>query len=155
MKQLFLLRHGEAGFSQGSDFQRQLTKKGRENLIRMVKSLIGKVDSVDLMYCSPAERTIETADLIQKSITVKDSIFTRDIYHGDLNDMISLLEKTSPSVKSCLFIGHNPTISLLLSHISSENYLGMHPGMMAIIELEIEDWKLIGYGTGILKEIIQ
>mgnify|MGYP003658524145 CR=1 FL=1 len=59
MKQLFLLRHGEAGFSQDSDFQRQLTIKGRQ------------------------------------------------------------------------------------------------PGMMAIIELEIEDWKMIGFGTGILKEIIQ
>ena len=155
MKQLFLLRHGEAGFSQDSDFQRQLTIKGRENLIRMGKSLLGKLNSVDLMYCSPAKRTMETADLIQKSITVKDSIYTKDIYQGDLNDMISILEKTSPSVESCLFVGHNPTISLLLSHISSENYLGMQPGMMAIIELEIEDWKMIGFGTGILKEIIQ
>ncbi|TXE04427.1 SixA phosphatase family protein [Algoriphagus aquimarinus] len=155
MKQLFLLRHGEAGFSQGSDFQRQLTKKGRENLIRMGESLDEKLKSVDLMYCSSAQRTMETADLIGKRITIKESIFTRDIYQGNLGDMISLLEKTSASVDSCLFIGHNPTISLLLSHISDENYLGLQPGMMAVIDLEISDWKMIGFGTGILKEIIQ
>ncbi len=155
MKQLFLLRHGEAGFSQGSDFQRQLTKKGRENLIRMGESLDEKLKSVDLMYCSSAQRTMETADLIGKRITIKESIFTRDIYQGNLGDMISLVEKTSSSVDSCLFVGHNPTISLLLAHISDEDYLGMQPGMMAVIDLEISDWKMIGFGTGILKEIIQ
>src|SRR5690606_8096098 len=146
---------GEAGFSQGSDFQRQLTIKGRENLIRMGKTLDQKLKSVDLMYCSSAERTVETADLVGKHMTIKESIFTRDIYKGDMGDMVALLEKTSASVDSCLFVGHNPTISLLLSHISSENYLGLQPGMMAVIELEITDWKMIGFGTGILKEIIQ
>lgn len=107
------------------------------------------------MYCSSAQRTMETADLIGKRITIKESIFTRDIYQGNLVDMISLLEKTSSSVDSCLFVGHNPTISLLLAHISDENYLGLQPGMMAVIDLEISDWKMIGFGTGILKEIIQ
>ncbi|SFB45472.1 SixA phosphatase family protein [Algoriphagus aquimarinus] len=155
MKQLFLLRHGEAGFSQGSDFQRQLTKKGRENLIRMGESLDEKLKSVDLMYCSSAERTMETANLIGTHITIKESIFTRDIYQGDLGVLIALLEKTSVSVDTCLFVGHNPTISLLLAHISDEQYLGLQPGMMAVIDLEISDWKMIGFGTGILKEIIQ
>ncbi|MEB2778069.1 histidine phosphatase family protein [Algoriphagus sp. D3-2-R+10] len=155
MKQLFLLRHGEAGFSQGSDFQRQLTKKGRENLIRMSGSLCQLFKSVDLMYCSSAERTKETAELIGKYITIKESIFTRDIYQGDLGNMIELLEKTSDAIETCLFVGHNPTISLLLSHISNENYLGLQPGMMAVIDLEISDWKMIGFGTGTLREIIQ
>jgi phosphohistidine phosphatase len=155
MKQLFLLRHAEASFSQGSDFQRQLTNKGRENLIRLGKSLDQKHMSVDLMYCSSAERTMQTADLIRKTIPIKESIFTKDIYQGDLGDIISLLEKTSSSVDTCLFIGHNPVISLLLSHLSDENYLGLQPGMMAILDLEIADWKMIGFGTGTLKEIIQ
>lgn len=155
MKQLFLLRHGEAGFSQGSDFQRQLTKKGREKLIRMGESLVSTIKSVDLMYCSSAERTMETADLIGKYLLIKESIFTKEIYQGDMGDMIALLEKTSSSVESCLFVGHNPTISLLLSHISDENYLGLQPGMMAVIDVEISDWKMIGYGTGVLKEVIQ
>jgi len=155
MKQLFLLRHGEAGFSQGSDFQRQLTKKGRENLIRMGENLDQKLKSVDLMYCSSAECTMETADLIGKHIACKETIFTRDIYQGNMGDMISLLEKTSSSVDTCLFVGHNPTISLLLSHLSDENYVGLQPGMLAIIDLEISTWKMIGFGTGILKEIIQ
>ncbi|PZX53884.1 phosphohistidine phosphatase SixA [Algoriphagus ratkowskyi] len=155
MKQLFLLRHGEAGFSSGSDFQRQLTKNGKEKLIRLGENLDSTHKSMDLMYCSSAERTMETAELIEKYITIKERIYNRDIYHGDMGEMIAFLEKTSNSIDSCLFVGHNPTISLLLSHISGENYLGLQPGMMGVIDLEISDWKMIGYGTGVLKEIIQ
>nr|WP_091696852.1 histidine phosphatase family protein [Algoriphagus locisalis] len=155
MKQLFLLRHGEAGFSQGSDFQRQLTKKGRDSLDRMGKSLETTLKSVDLMYCSAARRTVETAELIEKYIHIKDRIFTMDIYEGNVGSMISLLENTAPDVENCLFIGHNPTISLLLSHISNENYIGLQPGMMAVIDLQVPEWKMLGLGTGTLKEIIQ
>lgn len=155
MKQLILLRHGEAGFSGDMDFKRQLTKKGIDKLIRMGESLKRKLLSIDLMYCSSANRTMETAELIGNHLTIKESIFTKEIYDSDLRNLISLLEKTSNSVSNCLLVGHNPTISLLLSHISGENYLGMQPGMMAIIDLEISDWQMIGYGTGILKEIIQ
>ena len=155
MKRLFLLRHGEAGFSDGSDFQRQLTKKGIENLVRMGERLNPDLKSIDLMYCSTATRTTQTAEIIGKYIAIKESIFTKDIYNDDMGNIIAMLEKTFASVETCLLIGHNPTISLLLSHISSENYLGLQPGMMAVLDLEISDWRMIGFGTGTLKEIIQ
>ncbi len=155
MKQLILLRHGEAGFSGDTDFKRQLTKKGRDKLIRMAESLNSKLRPIDLMYSSSAVRTVETAELIGNNLTIKESIFTKEIYDSDLKNLISFLEKTPNSISTCLLVGHNPTISLLLAHISGENYLGMQPGMMAIIDLEISDWQMIGFGTGKLKEIIQ
>ncbi|RAI94049.1 SixA phosphatase family protein [Algoriphagus yeomjeoni] len=155
MKRLILLRHGEAGFSGGTDYQRNLTKKGKENLIRMGERLNPALKTIDLMYCSEATRTIETAEIMGKYISIQESVFTKDIYHGDLRNIITILEKTSNAIETCLLIGHNPTISMLLSHISNENYLGLQPGMMAIIDLEISDWTMIGFGTGVLKEIIQ
>ena len=155
MKQLFLLRHGEAGFSDGSDFQRRLTQKGIDNLKRMGGVLAGRSVSVDFMYCSSAQRTIETSDLIKDYLSVKEEIFTREIYEGDLNDLLTMLEKTPFSANSCLLVGHNPTISLLLSYLTQEDYLGLQPGMMAEVNLEINHWNMIGRGTGILKEILQ
>ncbi|WP_439489551.1 SixA phosphatase family protein [Algoriphagus sp.] len=155
MKRLFLLRHGEAGFSNGADFQRKLTKKGRENLIRMAKSLSEELKNVDLLYCSTAERTMETAEIVGHDMTFKDSQFTKEIYQADIGSLITMLEKTPSEVKTCLIIGHNPTLSLFLAHICNENYLGLQPGMMAVIDLEITDWKMAGFGTGTLKEIFQ
>ncbi|MCE7054586.1 histidine phosphatase family protein [Algoriphagus sp. AGSA1] len=155
MKRLFLLRHGEAGFSNGSDFQRQLTEKGRENLTRMAKNLREDLKNIDLLYCSTAERTMETAELVGSELVIKESKFTKEIYQGDLRNIIEILEKTPKTVETCLLIGHNPTLSLLLAHLSGENYLGLQPGMLALLDLEITDWKMIGFGTGTLKEIIQ
>lgn len=155
MKQLFLLRHGEAGFSDGSDFHRRLTQKGIDNLRRMGKLLADRSIVADIMYCSSAQRTIETSDLIRNFISIKEEIFTREIYDGDLNDLLTILEKTPFSANSCLLIGHNPTISLLLAHLTQEPYLGLQPGMMAVVNLEISQWHMIDKGTGILREVMK
>ncbi len=155
MKQLLLLRHGEASFSEGSDFQRQLTANGKQNLKRIGDTLKGKHLQVDLMYCSPAQRTVETASLISEYIYIKEEIFSRAIYEGDLKNLIEIMEKTPSSMERCLLVGHNPTISLLQSVITDEGYIGMPPGMMAVIDMHISDWMMIGQGTGSLKEIYQ
>jgi phosphohistidine phosphatase len=155
MKQLLLLRHGEAGFSQGLDIDRKLTLKGKEKLIRLGESLPKSGFSVDLMYCSSASRTQETAAIIKKYISIKEEVITRKIYNADLKTLLELIEDTDELVETCLLVGHNPTISLLLSHISNSNYIGMQPGMLARIELEVPHWRMIGHGTGTLREILQ
>ena len=155
MKHLILLRHGEAGFSDGVDFQRQLTSRGKENLNRMGKSLQTREMKVDFMYCSSATRTRETAEIMKRFINVEEEEFTRDIYEGNLETLIYLLEKTPKEAESCILIGHNPTISVLISHLTNSSYVGLQPGMMAIIELEISEWHMIGLGTGMLKEMVQ
>lgn len=155
MKQLILLRHGEAGFSDGVDFQRQLTPKGKENLNRLGESLLKSGLKVDFVYCSEATRTQETAEIIKKHISVGQMEITREIYQGNMESLLNLIEKTPKMVDTCLFIGHNPTISLLLSHVTQENYIGLQPGMMAIIDLEISEWAMIGLGTGTLRQVLQ
>ena len=155
MKHLILLRHGEAGFSDGVDFQRQLTPAGKENLNRLGEILLSAEMKVDFMHCSAATRTRETAEIIKKYMEIGEEEYTRDIYEGNLESLLKLLENTPKTAESCILIGHNPTISLLLSHLTHENYIGLKPGMMAIIELEIHDWYMIGLGTGILKEVLQ
>jgi phosphohistidine phosphatase len=155
MKQLFLLRHGQAAFSEGSDFQRSLTQKGIDDLKKMGKILSDRVLNVDIMYCSSAQRTIETSDLIKNYIGVKEEVFTREIYEGDLFDLLTILENAPFLANSCLLVGHNPAISLLLAHLTQESYFGLQPGMMAAVELEINQWSRIGEGSGALREILK
>ncbi|GAA0879811.1 hypothetical protein GCM10009119_27800 [Algoriphagus jejuensis] len=155
MKYLILLRHGEAGFSDSVDFQRQLTPNGKESLHRLGEILRSGGMKVDFMHCSAATRTRETAEIIMKYVSVESLEYTRDIYEGNLESLMNLLENTPKEAESCLLIGHNPTISLLLSHLTNEGYVGLKPGMMGIVELEISDWPMIGLGTGILKEVLQ
>lgn len=155
MKQLILLRHGEAGFSDGVDFQRQLTARGKDQLNKLGNTLEERGLEIDLMYCSAATRTRETAQIIKSHISIAEEIYEKEIYSAHLETLIKLIENTPKMVSTCLLIGHNPTISLLLSHLTSGNYIGLQPGMMAILELEIPEWYMIGMNTASLREILQ
>lgn len=155
MKQLILLRHGEAGFSDGVDFQRQLTARGKDQLNKLGKTLEERGLEIDLMYCSSATRTRETAQIIKSHVSIKEEIYEKEIYSAHLETLIKLIENMPKVVSTCLLIGHNPTISLLLSHLTSGNYIGLQPGMMAILELELSEWYMIGMNTATLKEILQ
>lgn len=155
MKRLFLLRHGEAGFSEGTDFQRQLTPKGKEKLNLLGKELQNRSLSIDFMFCSSAERTMQTASIIKKYVLIKEEIFLKDIYESNLAGLIQILEGCPTHADSCIIIGHNPILSLMVSHLSGENYINMQPGMLACLDLEINDWSMVGVNTGSLLEILQ
>jgi phosphohistidine phosphatase len=155
MKQLILLRHGEAEFSKGLDFDRQLTTSGEERLNRLGETIKNQFEKIDLMYCSPSVRTTATASVMERYLLIKDTNYPEVIYTGDLGKMVELLENIPKSIETCIIIGHNPVISHLLSHLTHENYIGLTPGMLAKIALEIEDWKMIGIASGTLIEIVQ
>lgn len=155
MKHLILLRHGEAGFSDGVDFQRQLTARGKDNLNRLGETLCSGGMKVDFLHCSSATRTRETAEIIKKYVDVGQEEYTREIYEGNLESLINLLENTPNEAQSCMLIGHNPTISVLIAHLTHGDYVGLQPGMMAILELQITEWHMIGLGTGTLNELMQ
>lgn len=154
MKKLILLRHGEAGFSEGTDFQRQLTKFGIEKVNRVGKTLQKTIPEIDFMYCSPAQRTRETAEILSSLVLIKAFDLQKSIYEGDLGSMMGLIENIPDIAESCLIVGHNPIISLLLSTLTDHSYQNMTPGTLAIIEFEFDSWKLVSAGTGILREII-
>lgn len=155
MKRLILLRHGEAGFSASVDFQRKLTPHGKDKLIRLGENLPPELARLDFLYCSTAIRTKETAEIIKNYIKITEETYLKEIYDGNLEGLLELLEKMYSRVSSCILIGHNPTISALVSHLTKSLYIGLLPGMMAVIDLDISDWSLIGMGMGTLRELRQ
>lgn len=154
MKQLILLRHGEAELSSGLDFNRHLTLKGRTQLDLLGQILAEKSLHVDRMYCSTAIRTYETAEVLKAYVPFKEEIFTKNLYSASLDVIIGILEKLPLEVETCMVVGHNPTLSLFASFISSGDYLSIQPGMMVILELEISEWKMIGMHTCSVREVL-
>lgn len=155
MKQLFLIRHGEAGFSDGLDFERNLSQNGRNQLSRLRIHLKKRISSIDKMFCSSANRTKETASMLEEYILIHDKEYLKEIYEANLETLINILENCPNDHQSCIIVGHNPTLSLLVSHLAGESYLNLQTGMLAYLELELSDWKMIGFNTCVLKEVIQ
>jgi phosphohistidine phosphatase len=102
MKKVILLRHGEAEFSANSDFKRHLTLKGKNQLNNLGQSLKLRSIEIDQIYCSSSLRTVETAEIIQNYIPVKEVHYEKEMYSANLERLLIMLEKTSSWVENCL-----------------------------------------------------
>jgi phosphohistidine phosphatase len=156
-KTLYLLRHGEAepGIGHLGDLRRPLTEKG----INYIKSLSGDLKSrkveVDRILVSPSLRTSQTAAIISEYIPHKEIQIHDEIYDAEVSDLVRILQKIEPYIGSILLIGHNPALSTLVSKITGVEHINMPPGMLAIVEIVVNDWADVGIGTGILTEMVE
>lgn len=156
-KFLYVLRHAEAkpGIGIKGDFLRELTMEGRKQLDRLL-AILNKMDfKTDLILVSPAIRTLQTSEIIGFGFPSDIRNIVDDIFDAEPQTLLELLNDVKGEIQKVLLIGHNPGISALVSFISGQDYISMKPGMMAVIELQVEDWKMLGGNTGILKEILQ
>jgi len=156
IKHLYVLRHGEArpGIGHLGDIKRPLTEKGQNHIEKLSKNLASREVSFDLVLMSPSIRTSQTGEIISKYVFSKEIIVEDDIYEAETMALLSLLNKINGPVENLLLIGHNPSLSALILYLTGNGSVNLHPGMLAIVEVIVEDWNLLGKNTGILKEII-
>ncbi|RZS97554.1 SixA phosphatase family protein [Cecembia calidifontis] len=156
-KVLYLLRHGEAepGFGQIGDYERPLTDKGKKQINRLAVELFKSGVELDLMVSSSSKRTMETARILSSILTCKKSDSFPDLYEADPKTILRVINQTDASIQNLLIVGHNPGISALATFLSGETYLIMKPGMLAKLEIYMEDWASVGQNTAGLIEIIQ
>lgn len=157
-KILYVLRHGEArpGIGVKGDFLRELTTDGRRQLSKLAQYLKSKDFKVDLILVSPAVRTQQSLEILTTTLAIKNNQVTHDeIFDAEPQKLLEIINNIGPSSNHLLLVGHNPGISSLVSFVSGQNYVSMKPGMMAVLEILVDDWRLLGGNTGVLKEILQ
>jgi phosphohistidine phosphatase len=157
-KILYVLRHGEArpGIGVRGDFLRELTTDGRQQLTRLAQYLKSKDFKVDLILVSPAKRTQQSLEILTSTLAIKNNQETHDeIFDAEPQKLLEIINNINQPTNHLLLVGHNPGISSLVSFVSGQNYISMKPGMMAVLEILVDDWKLVGGNTGVLKEILQ
>ncbi|MGY6743712.1 MAG: phosphohistidine phosphatase SixA [Cecembia sp.] len=155
-KVLFLLRHGEAAMSSASrrDFERPLTETGKKQLERLAKTLITKGFTFDLILCSNAKRTEETAKIIQEQLPTNQTKFLPELYESGPSTILNLINSVSDEVDQLLLIGHNPGISAVTSFLSGQDFISLKPGMLAKLEIFQDRWDGVGKNTALLTEIL-
>jgi phosphohistidine phosphatase len=154
---LSVLRHGEAeiGVGQAGDFSRNLSPFGKHQIGRLNQVLKNNDFKIEFLVSSPAIRACQTAELISKDFEPSEIKIEKDIYEAEPEDLIKIIHKVDEKIDNLLLVGHNPGISALISLITGEGYVSLRPGMMAIMDVYIDDWSLLGRESGILREIWQ
>jgi phosphohistidine phosphatase len=152
MKTLFVVRHAKSSwdFPTLPDHDRPLNKRGEKNAPEMGTRLAKRQITPDLMISSTAVRAQSTAQIIAEKIgyPASDIIFTRQLYHAGISDIVDLLANESGTTASIMLFGHNPGFTDFVNWLTG-TYIDNVPttGIVAI-ELAIEDWKSVKEGAG-------
>jgi phosphohistidine phosphatase len=114
--ELLLLRHAKSDWSvEMDDFSRPLKKRGRRAAKKIGRWLHEQNLIPDAILCSPAMRTLATAQRVCRQLDIDEStiIFDPCIYEATAQTLLDLL-KTNSHERRVLLIGHNPGLEDLL-----------------------------------------
>lgn len=144
MKILVLIRHATANNKQAlqQDSMRDLNELGKFQAQNIAEQLKKRNYLPDYLLCSPANRTLQTANILCHTLKLNPTLIEIDntLYSGDPEEILSSLYRlTKP--KQLFVIGHNPLLSELAHHLCSATKAIILPpaGVMAI-ELPINSW---------------
>ena len=133
MHRLHLLRHAKSSRDEGlDDRERRLSRGGRETARRVAEDLSSAIGPVDLVLCSTALRTRETATLVLSSFAAQPRIVFEDaLYLAGPAALMRRLRRLDESEGAVLLIGHNPglhELAIVLAADDSPRYRALAAG---------------------------
>jgi phosphohistidine phosphatase len=129
MHQLHLLRHAKSSWDDDAeDAQRRLSKRGREAARLVGATLPGVIGKLDLVLCSSAMRTRETATLVLSGFAPAPRILYEDaLYLAGEKALMQRLRTLDEGCEAVMVIGHNPGLHELATALAAPGSLGAGP----------------------------
>jgi phosphohistidine phosphatase len=152
MLRLILMRHAKSSWidKKLDDFDRPLSKRGREAAPMMGRELAKRGLIAERILCSPAKRTRETLKLLADGMGAKPAVSFEDRLYsfGDGSPYLEIIA-AQQSASPLMVIGHNPSIQNLALRLirpdSSElvERIGRKfpTAAVAVIDLPIDSWR--------------
>jgi phosphohistidine phosphatase len=166
MKRLFLLRHAKSSHhGEVRDAARPLAPGGIWAGEAIAERCAKKLSKVDLVLCSSAIRTHETLRLLERHLPPSCKIMLDDgLYLADRRTLENALRRVDDGADSVLVVGHEPGLSDLADSLCGDEgrpkarrrlAKGFKTASLVTVDLVIERWADLGWGTGSLREMIR
>lgn len=153
---LFILRHGKAQAADHTihDAERALTPKGRDEIISVAQWMESRGYTFDLIATSPLKRARQTAEIVASTHGLKDRVVVWDALGtgGELDAICHDLGQCEDTAR-VLIVGHEPTLSTLISRIisgSDDAAIVMAKGGLA----KIRDYSFVQRPSGRLQWLL-
>lgn len=154
MKTLLFLRHAKSDWSDNTlkDFDRPLNDRGT----RVAPKMGGKLKEMnikpDMVYCSPAHRTKQTAEYLLERMDydLEDVDYIEDIYEASPRSLMNLVNDLDDRLGTVVFIGHNPSITFLSEYLTGTEIGEVATCGVVCMKFDIQEWKMITQGLGSL-----
>ena len=142
MLKLILMRHAKSDWSQGNqpDHQRPLNSRGIRDAKRMGTWLKENDLTPDIILCSNACRTEQTAELMLEQWESKPALcLTQELYLASPESIQRTVHQDACDFGCVMVLAHNPGISYLISLLAGED-MQLPTAGLAVFELSIEVW---------------
>jgi phosphohistidine phosphatase len=162
---LILLRHAKSSWDDPSlpDNERPLAPRGQRAVVVIRQHLQATGVSVDLVLCSPAQRTRETWDGVRAGLRNKPEVrLVPDIYEATRDQLLDVLRQVERRYKKVLLIGHNPGIEDLARGLVRDGKRkalarlekGFPTGAVATLSPEV-DWRDLEWDRARLDDFVR
>lgn len=146
MGQLLLLRHGKSDWNADfeTDHDRPINERGVQAARSVGLLLRGQSAYVpDQILCSTARRTRETLQHVISASEwdAPDVHYLDDLYLAAPSRALHILADRSVSVDALLLVGHQPTLSGLLTLVAGGNQVAFPTAALAVVDFDASDWK--------------
>lgn len=168
MKRLILLRHAKSSWDAPvtRDFDRPLSKRGIKAGKTMGQYLLRERLSWDALLVSPALRTMETVDRLEKGYNAAlDPLYDDRLYMASTSQLLHLVRGLDDALGSVMVIGHNPGIQgLALSLTPNDDGANKHrlrleakypTAALAVLEADVARWADIVPASATLERFIK
>lgn len=153
--QLWLLRHGSAGWGDGSlsDKMRVLNDTGEAQSRRMGSIMRDRGLLPEHVYCSDAQRTLDTLTGLLEHLSMAEDILTTesDLYLANPQTLLDFARDGLRQYQRVLFIAHNPGLEELTTYLTGR-IVPMAPCTLVCIALQDLELK---QHNGHLLDVIQ
>ena len=144
MKTLYLMRHAKSSWNHAGldDLDRPLLEKGLKRTRHIIDYFQNNKVEIDLIICSHAVRSVETARIIAHAFNVEESNFRieKGIYTADAGSLTDQLYDLPASVSNVMIVGHNPAITNLANNYLYEKIDYLPTSGVIAVDFEINEW---------------
>ncbi len=152
MLKLAILRHAKSSWAEPAqaDFDRPLAPRGLQAAPLMGRHMAEIGLQPELVLCSPAVRTRETAALALQAVRVEQPriLFDQAIYEATAEALFARLQRVPDAVSTVLLIGHNPGLQDLVLSLAKRPLAKAHGDLEAklptaalvVLEAAVDTW---------------
>jgi phosphohistidine phosphatase len=145
----YFLRHGiavEPEAWSGSDFDRPLTREGRERMEREAKAIADLALDLDVIITSPLLRAKQTAEILAERLDIHDKLIEDPRLAGGFNfERFGAILSEHANAQSIVLVGHEPTMSATIGRAIGRASIELKKAALAGVEVMTSE-----SGTGTL-----
>ncbi|MEJ2698110.1 MAG: histidine phosphatase family protein [Desulfuromonadales bacterium] len=154
MKRLTLVRHAKSSWKDPgrADFDRPLSKRGKQDAPRIGERLAARGQRPDLILSSPARRARKTAKEIARKIGLPGErlVLEEKIYEAEPEALLEVVQSLDDRWENVMLVGHNPGLTDLGNLLADCGIANIPTCGVLCLDFDADDWHDVGHGAGTL-----